>query len=111
MNQQPKQTHMLKKSFLGIAILSVAFVIASCGGSGNKNKDKKDSVKTVKKDTVKINKAYTDLAKFISGMAVDSKSDLFELTKDANFKNFSSANDSTWAKLDRRRLTKMRKWS
>ena len=102
---------MLKKSFFGIAILSVAFIVASCGGSGNKNKDKKDSVKTVKKDTVKINKAYTDLAKFISGMAVDSKSDLFELTKDANFKNFSSANDSTWAKLDRRRLSKMRKWS
>jgi hypothetical protein len=103
---------MFKKSFIGIAILSIALVFASCGGTGNKdNKDKKDTVKVVKKDTVKINKAYTDIAKFISGMPVDSKSDLFELSKDASFKSFATASDTSWAKLDRKRLVRMRKWS
>ena len=103
---------MLRKSFFSIIILSIAIIIASCGGSGNKNtKDQKDTVKTVKKDTFKINKKYTDIAKFIAGMKVDEKSDLYELSKDKNFISYSVSSDSSWAKLDRKRLSRMRTWA
>jgi len=103
---------MFKKSIYIAAILFIAFVIASCGGSGNKdNKDKKDTVKTVKKDTVKINKAYTDIAKFISGMKVDEKSDLYELSQSESFKTYSKSSDSSWSKLERKRLSKMKTWA
>ncbi|NTW32269.1 MAG: hypothetical protein HGB12_06550 [Bacteroidetes bacterium] len=103
---------MLKKSFISIIFISIALLISSCGGAGKKdNKDKKDTVKTVKKDSIKANKVYTDIAKFISGMKVDEKSELYELSQTESFKNYSISSDSSWAKLEKRRLSKMRAWS
>ncbi len=103
---------MFKKSIYGVIILFIAFVIASCNGSGSKdNKDNRDTVKTVKKDTVKINKAYTDIAKFISGMKVDEKSDLYELSQSESFRSYSKSFDSSWSKLEKKRLSKMRTWA
>jgi hypothetical protein len=103
---------MFKKSIYGAAILFMAFIIASCGGGTSKNnKDKKDTLKTVKKDTVKVNKAYTDIAKFISGMKVDEKSDLYELSQSESFRSYSKSSDSSWAKLERKRLSKMKTWA
>ena len=102
---------MFKRSIFTITILSVAFIIASCGGSGKKDNDNKDTVKTVKKEPVKINSEYTNIAKFIAGMSVYEKSDLFELTKTESFKNYVTSSDSSWAKLDKRRLSKMSAWA
>ncbi|MFH0866354.1 MAG: hypothetical protein V1904_09165 [Bacteroidota bacterium] len=103
---------MLKKLFFGIVIIFLAATIISCGGSGNTNNgDKKDTVKVVKKDSVKVNKKYTDIAQFISGMAVDEKSELYELSGTESFKNYSVQTDSSWAKLKRGRLAKMNSWS
>lgn len=103
---------MLKKSLIASLILSIAFLIVSCGGSGNKtNNENKDSVKTVKKDTLKVNKEYTDIAKFISGMKVDEKSDLYTLSQETSFVNYSKSSDSSWAKLEKRRLSKMKTWA
>jgi hypothetical protein len=101
---------MFKKSFFAVAILSMAFLIASCGGSGNKSNDK-DTTKVVKKDSIKINKKYTNIAKFISGMPVDSKSDLYELSQLESFKFYAKSSDSSWAKLEKRRISKMRTWA
>jgi len=103
---------MLKRSFIAIICISITIVFLSCGGNGNKqNNDKKDTVKTVKKDSVKANKAYTDIAKFISGMKVDEKSDLYELSKLESFVNYSQSSDSSWSKLNNKRLSKMRTWA
>ena len=104
---------MLKKSFFSIVILSLAIIIASCGGSGKKNKkDQKDTTKVVvKKDTFKINKKYTDIAKFISGMSVDDKSELSDLSKEKSFITYATSTDSNWAKLEKKRLSKMRPWA
>ncbi len=100
------------KSFFAIAILSLSFLVISCGGSGNtNNKDKKDTTKVAKKDSVKINKKYTDIAKFISGMAVDKNSELWDLSQLAGFKSYSKSSDSSWAKLDKKRLSKMSGWA
>jgi len=103
---------MLKKSFFSVIFLSLAIIIASCGGNGKKeNKNAKDTVKTVKKDTFKVNTKYTDIAKFIAGMKVDEKSDLYELSQDKDFTSYAASSDSSWAKLDRKRLSKMRPWA
>lgn len=103
---------MLKKISFSIAIIILAGAIVSCGGSGNDTKtDKKDTVKVVKKDTVKINKQYTDIAKFISGMPVDSSSELYTLSQTKSFKEYSVQTDSSWARLKRGRLAKMSEWS
>ena len=101
---------MLRKIFYGMTILFMAFIIASCGG-GKGNKDKKDTVKTVKKDTVKINKTYTDIAKFIAGMKVDEKSELYELSQSESFVNYLKSFDLSWSKLEQKRLSKMRTWA
>ena len=79
---------MFKKSVFALAVLFTAFMIASCGGSGNKdNKDNKDTIKkVVKVDTIKINKKYTDIAKFIAGIPVDENSELYELSQLPSFK-------------------------
>lgn len=103
---------MIKKSIFTIFVLASAMIIASCGGSGKKDtKDSKDTIKTIKKDSVKINKKYTDIAKFISGMPVDEKSELYSLSQLASFKSYSASSDSSWAKLEKRRLSKMRTWA
>jgi len=103
---------MLKKSINAIAILSIAFIVASCSGTGKKdNKDNKDTVKTVKKEPVKVNSEYTNIAKFISGKSVDEKSDLFELSKTESFKSYVKSSDSSWSKLEKRRLSKMSTWA
>lgn len=103
---------MLKKIFFGIGVIFIAITVISCGGSGNTNKDdNKDTTKVVKKDSVKVNKKYTDIAKFLSGMAVDEKSELCELSKTESFKNYSVQTDSSWAKLKRGRIAKMSSWS
>lgn len=103
---------MLKKIFFGIVIIFLAGTIVSCGGTGkDKTSDQKDTIKIVKKDTVKINKQYTDIAKFISGMAVDSTSELYKLSQTESFKTYSAQTDTSWAKLKRGRLAKMSKWS
>jgi hypothetical protein len=103
---------MLKKIFFVIGTVFLAGVIISCGGSGNTNNgDTKDTIKVVKKDTVKVNKKYTDIAKFISGMAVDSSSELYKLSQTESFKNYAAQTDTSWAKLKRGRLAKMSEWS
>lgn len=101
---------MYKKSFFLMAI--IAIFIVSCGGNGARDKEtKKDTVKVVKKDSIKINKKYTDIAKFISGMPVDEKSELYELSQQESFRECSKASDSGWAKLEKRRLEKMKTWA
>jgi len=103
---------MFKKSIFNILILAFALIIASCGGSGKgDSKDAKDTVKTVKKDSVRVNKKYTDIAKFISGMPVDEKSELYSLSQLASFKSYCTSSDSSWSKLEKRRLSKMRTWA
>jgi hypothetical protein len=102
---------MFRKSFFAIIFLASAIIVTSCGSGKKNNNDKKDTVKTVKKDTFKVNKAYTDIAKFISGMPVDEKSDLYELSKLESFKSYISSSDSSWSKLEKRRLSKMIIWA
>lgn len=104
---------MIKKIITGIAAMIIAGAFISCGGSDNKktDNDNQDTIPVVKKDTVKISKEYTDIAKFISGMAVDEKSELFELSKTESFKNYSAQTDTSWAKLKRGRLAKMSEWA
>jgi len=104
---------MFKKSAYGMAVLFIALAIASCGGNGKKEvKNVKDTVKkTVQKDTLKVNKAYTDIAKFISGMNVDEKSELYKLSQSESFKSYAKSSDSSWKKLEKKRLLKMKTWA
>jgi len=103
---------MLKKSFFTFIILSLSILVLSCGGNGDKKvKDAKDTLKVVKKDSIVINKKYTDIAKFIAGIPVDDKSDLYALSQLASFKSYCKSSDSSWAKLEKRRISKMRAWA
>ena len=102
---------MFKKLLSTLALIFITLAFISCGGNSNDKKDNKDSVKTVKKEPIKVNKAYTDIAKFISGMKVDEKSELFELSNEVAIKSYSASTDSSWARLEKRRFSQMRTWA
>ena len=103
---------MLKKSISVIVISCVASFILSCGNSENKKTtEKKDTIKVAKKEKVVINKKFTDIAMFVAGMAVDDKSELYKLSKTESFKNYSAQTDSSWGKLEKGRISKMKGWS
>jgi hypothetical protein len=102
---------MLRKLLFASGLVFITAAFISCGSSNNKTNDQKDTNKVVKRDTVKINKQYTDIAKFISGMAVDSSSELYALAKTESFINYAVQADSSWAKVKRGRMAKMSAWS
>lgn len=103
---------MIKKSFLLVLAAFIAFSVTSCGGGKTKTADdSKDTVKTVKKDTVKINKKYTDIAKVLGGMAVDEKSEVYAITQDKAFISYKASMDSSFARMERKRLASITSWS
>jgi hypothetical protein len=104
---------MIKRSFNFLFVALLAISIVSCGGTDKKKTDNnsKDSVKTVKQDSVKINKEYTDIAKILGGMSVDEKSAFYEISQDKAFKKYASTMDSGFARMKKRRVDKITEWS
>lgn len=99
-----------------IACIVLAIAITSCNFGTKKTEEKTDTVK-VKKDTVKtaekieINQKYNDIAKILGGIAVDEKSEYFEITGYPQWKNYSVRADTNWAKYYRKTLDKIPVWS
>lgn len=104
---------MIKKISFSVVIFIVACFIISCGGNKKKetSEEIKDTLKNVNKVEIQTNKKYTDIARFISGMSVDEKSELYELSQTGSFKSYVSSSDSSWARFEKKRLAKMRTWA
>lgn len=103
---------MIKKSFLVILSAFIALSVISCGGNKTKTTDNtKDTVKTAKKDTVKINQKFTDIAKILGGMSVDEKSEFYAVTQDKSFISYKTSMDSSFARMGRKRLANITSWS
>jgi len=86
----------------------------SCGGSSKEKKttgkEKKDSI--VSKDTlVKANAKYNDIARYLGGLKLNEKSELTEATKSPAWLTYCKYSDSSWIKLERKRLKLMGEWS
>ncbi|MBW4629108.1 MAG: hypothetical protein KME49_27280 [Brasilonema octagenarum HA4186-MV1] len=54
---------------------------------------------------------FTNTAKFLAGMNVDSKSPLSKFQNNESWQNHRRFFDNTWSKLENQQLTKVRKWS
>ena len=104
---------MIKRSFYFLFIGMLAVSIVSCGDSKKKKSDKdvKDSVKTEKKDSVKVNKELTDIAKILGGMSVDEKSHLYGVSQESAFKKYEVTMDAGFEKIQKKRLSKITEWS
>jgi hypothetical protein len=114
-----------------ISLFVFVLLLASCTNSAEKTSqtadaDKKDSLNFSKTDSLQadtlskktetakqatVNKQLNDLARVIAGMPVDSTSEYYRFTKSATWKRFAKNMDSSFAKVDRERFSKMRQWS
>lgn len=104
-------------------VLGTCFVLltTACQSStvNNKEKGNNDSAienSTTEKtnvtvvDTFPYNKKITDAALFIAGMAVDEKSELFQLTQTQVWKNYAKKCDTSWNKFNQKVSNSVAKW-
>jgi hypothetical protein len=72
---------------------------------------KKDSVKVVPKKTITYDRKFNDAARFIAGLPQTPGSPLTALEKKESWQKFQKSIDSSWAKLEAKRLKPMRDWA
>ncbi|MBI4946197.1 MAG: hypothetical protein HY840_07325 [Bacteroidetes bacterium] len=91
----------------------------SCGSEKQKQQQaevkidsvKKDSVKVVPKQTISYDRKYNDIARFIAGINQTPGSSLTGLEKKESWLKFQKSIDSSWKKLEAKRLKPMRDWA
>jgi hypothetical protein len=66
--------------------------------------------KTKPEENIPADAAVNELSRVIAGMSVEESSPYFKLTQTAAWKKYAHTMDSSWSKLDKGRLTKMRTW-
>ncbi len=104
------------KNNLKIWLFALGFglLLNSCGG----NKTTEPQVKEIKKDSIVtkvkkiVDRKYNDVARFISGMSLDSGANEYtELESKLEWMNYKKSFDSSWNVLENKRLILMRKWA
>ena len=55
--------------------------------------------------------SHTDVARFLAGMEPSSSSPLAKLTKESKWRTHAKKLDKTWARIEKRQLSKIRSWS
>jgi hypothetical protein len=109
-----KSTILKNTLIITTAMLTISFA-TSCQNQSTKDKpvETKDTVKTkeVKKDTIAVDKVNNDIARFIAGMPVDSKSELNTLAQTTQWKNYGTKLDSAWSKFNKKTIEKLTAWS
>ena len=74
------------------------------------NPDSAAHAALVKPDIPAYDKSFNEIARIIAGLPVDSASAFAKITRTAAWKRYATNMDSSWAKLERERLRKMRDW-
>lgn len=116
----------MKFNLLSIISLSILF---SCNNTTENNSTankqaSKDTISVSTTDTVKhtlpptnenflptVNREYDDFARFIAGFKQLDSSKLSPIEKYPSWEKFAKKFDSSWALLEKNRLSKMRTWS
>ena len=101
---------LFKKSLLIIASFSIICVMVFCKNI-EKPKPKTIAKKPVINDTLRINNKLNDIALFIAGLNVSDSSKLSKLTNNPEWKKYQTNIDTNWAKLEKRRMSKIKEWS
>jgi len=116
---------MLKKSALFlITLLSFSFLTGCNGNATKKEETQETTTSTLKSDSSKTtetkkiaeatekeyDKKFNEISRVIAGLPVDSSSKYYNITQTVSWKRFAKTMDSSWAKLEKDRLGKVRTW-
>lgn len=101
-------------------VIAVITFFAGCQLQEQKKSVQKDTVKVVtsvaKPQSTKeirrsTNKIYNDIARYLAGMKQEDESRLTDLEKNFIWQKYAVSSDSTWARLERRQLSKIKTWA
>ena len=79
--------------------------------TSKKTETKIDTLQTKKVEVIRSNKDYTDLAKILAGIKVDTATTYKAVSLDEAFLNHSALMDSSFYRMERDRLSRVTEWT